>query len=950
MCRHHFDKQRANQGIQAGWQRPLLGIRNRNYFQSYGSIVQFKPIWNYVGLGLLTLTLVILSFALGKLAVADEKFHLQNSNSVKVAVLAVGETQWLELGRAQYQAGNFVEAIALWQKALQLFREQNDRPHQAITLSNLALAYDQLGQWSEANQAISDSLKLIENPIAAIENPQILAQALMTQGKLQLAQGRAEQALMTWSKAAKVYEQAGDAAGNVRSLIQQSQALRVMGLHPQARQRLEQANAALQHQPDSELKAAVLLSLGDTLRLMGDLPKSKEFLQQSLSIYERQSTRSNVSAVELSLGNTAYAQLLKLKNTNPNQQAEAIQTLSQEAWQNYKQAEQEATDTLAKLQAQLNQLRLLIETGQRSQALALADQLRSPLTHLSASRTAIYARVDFVQSLLKLERQQASTVGSTRLNDAAKLLASAVQQSRQLGDQQAESYALGYLGQIYQQTRQLPDAQRLTEQALLLAQSTNAAEVAYRWQWQIAQLLAQQGKQTEAIKVYTEAINSLNRLRKDLVGSNLDVQFSFRESVEPIYRQFVELLLSDQANVSQENLKQARDVIESLQLAELDNFFQEACLNAKSIEIDQIDRKAAVFYPIILPDRLEVILALPNQSLRHYATVISQSELETKLAQMHQSLARTAAKKQRLTIAQQLYDWLIRPAESALATGDIQTLTFVLDGSLRSLPMAALHDGKQYLVEKYSLGLTPGLQLRQPSQIDKPELKALLGGVTESRQAFPPLPGVEVEVKDIRQQLPAEILLNQQFTRAALESQVQATPFPIVHLATHGQFSSDAENTFILTWDDRMNARQLGDLLRQRQQGDHHPIELLVLSACQTAQGDTRAALGLAGLTVRSGARSTLAALWSVDDESTTLLMTRFYRELLKPGVTKAEALRRAQLSLLRGEAAVAENHMQGGNSLEQTTRTETVTANRVAPEFSHPYYWAPFVLVGDWL
>ena len=207
-------------------------------------------------------------------------------------------------------------------------------------------------------------------------------------------------------------------------------------------------------------------------------------------------------------------------------------------------------------------------------------------------------------------------------------------------------------------------------------------------------------------------------------------------------------------------------------------------------------------------------------------------------------------------------------------------------------------------------------------------MQALLGGITESRQDFIPLPGVAIEVADIHQQIPGEVLMNQQFTTATLQKQVQTNPFPIVHLATHGQFGSDAESTFILTWDDRLHAKQLGDLLRQRQQGDRHPIELLVLSACQTARGDTRAALGLAGLAVRSGARSTLAALWSVDDQATTRLMTRFYQELLKPGVTKAEALRRAQLSLLQGEDG-SENQ---------------------APEFAHPYYWAAFVLVGDWL
>jgi CHAT domain-containing protein len=138
-------------------------------------------------------------------------------------------------------------------------------------------------------------------------------------------------------------------------------------------------------------------------------------------------------------------------------------------------------------------------------------------------------------------------------------------------------------------------------------------------------------------------------------------------------------------------------------------------------------------------------------------------------------------------------------------------------------------------------------------------------------------------------------------------------------LATHGQFSSNADNTFILTWDGRINVKQLDQLLRSRE-GKLSPIELLVLSACQTATGDKRAALGMAGVAVRSGARSTLASLWSVSDRSTAFLMIKFYRELGKPEITKAEALRRAQVALLHQD------------------------------DYTSPYYWAPFVLLGNWL
>jgi CHAT domain-containing protein len=185
---------------------------------------------------------------------------------------------------------------------------------------------------------------------------------------------------------------------------------------------------------------------------------------------------------------------------------------------------------------------------------------------------------------------------------------------------------------------------------------------------------------------------------------------------------------------------------------------------------------------------------------------------------------------------------------------------------------------------------------------------------------FSQLPFVRQELEQIAQQAPGELLLNQEFTSATIQEEMNSAPFPVVHLATHGLFSSNAEDTFILTWDDRLNINQLNELLRAREVGGRGAIELLVLSACQTAAGDKRAALGLAGVAVRAGARSTLATLWFVSDAGTAELMTRFYQELRDTTITKAEALRRAQVALLKDS------------------------------RYQLPIFWAPYVLVGNWL
>jgi CHAT domain-containing protein len=389
--------------------------------------------------------------------------------------------------------------------------------------------------------------------------------------------------------------------------------------------------------------------------------------------------------------------------------------------------------------------------------------------------------------------------------------------------------------------------------------------------------------------------------------------------VEPVYREFASLLL--QPNANQEDIKQARTVIEALQLAELDNFFRDACLDIHPAQIDEIDTQAAVFYPIILSDRLEVILSLPKQPLRHYSTPLGATQVESILQKMYSSLYLGYSSPERLRFSQQIYDWVIKPAAADLNNSKITTLVFVPDGFLRNLPMAALYDGKQYLVEKYALALSSGLQLF-PQGLERQKPTALTVGLTEARQGFSALPGVLVELKQIAVELNSKILLDKQFTRQTFTQQMNATSFEIVHLATHGQFSSNPEETFLLTWDDRINIQDFDQFFQKRRVGILKPIELLVLSACQTASGDKRAALGLAGLALRSGASSTLASLWSVNDESTANLMSEFYRQLTgsNSSITKAEALRQAQLALLKN------------------------------PLFDHPYFWASFVLVGNWL
>ena len=855
----------------------------------------FKRIHYSIWIALLTFTLV--------LGVVPA---IAQNNSLKTQVVATDASRFLVKGKAAYEVGRFTEAQKYWEQALQHYQQVGDIPHQALSLNYLSLVFQELGEWKQAEQSINQSINLIQEYASdnnSTSNLQgITAQAFNTQGNLQLTLGKEEMALDSWQEAERYYRQEKDQIGLLGSKINQAQALQNLGFYQRAQKILEQLHNDLENQDDLALKALGLRSLGNALQVTGNLTESQEILQKSLVLVQSLGLTEATSATLFSLGNVARA-------SEDHNSAIAF----------YQQAIDMTSDPLTKVEGNLNQMSLLGTQQEWQKIKQLIPVIQSDLSNLPASRKAIYAQVNFAKNLINLAAEEPAFARYDRYSQ--ELLNKTVNQARQLEDLQGQSYALGTLGYWYEQKRQYSRAKKTTEEALTLAVDIQASDIAYQWQWQLGRLLKKQGDIPGAIAAETEAVSALQSIRGDLVAINPDVQFSFRESVEPIYRDLVELLVSYDPN--QNNLLKAREVIESLQLAELENYFREACIDAKPKQIEEIDNKAAVIYPIVLPERLAVIVSVPDTPLMYYEQSLPEADIEKTLDKFLQSLNPIYSNKQRLKLSQQIYDWLIKPGEAELAKHNIETLVFVLDGSLRNLPMTALYDGNEYLVEKYKIALTPGLQLLESETLDSQELQAVVAGLSQASQGFSALPGVETEVNEISQYIPSQLLLNEQFTNTGLRDQIRETPSPLVHLATHGQFSSNPDETFIVTWNDQIKVKEFEDLLKVREEtGNAQPIELLVMSACQTAVGDERAALGIAGVAVRSGARSTIATLWSVKDESTVALMDQFYQQLSQnsASMTKAEALRQAQMSLIHSS------------------------------NFNHPFYWSPFVLIGNWL
>jgi CHAT domain-containing protein len=401
-------------------------------------------------------------------------------------------------------------------------------------------------------------------------------------------------------------------------------------------------------------------------------------------------------------------------------------------------------------------------------------------------------------------------------------------------------------------------------------------------------------------------------------------------------------LLLQPEQPSQKELQQVREVSSSLLEAQLTSFLQEPCAVVTPQQVDTIVKetaqKTAIFYPVILPDRLEVIVKLPEtETLYHYRHDISRDQFLQQLNQFQIALEEEYTFEAVENLSKQFYDWLVRPAEAQLAANHVNTLIFTLDRRLQTIPMAALHDGTQYLIEKYAVAEILGLRFGSVRSLQPDELKIMAAGLSfipaqlseQIQEIFQPLDNVGQELTTIEALrnfgIGVVTLKDQDFTLTNFNTRLNEAKFPVIHLATHGQFSVDPRKTFLLTaqsssGNSLIDVDELAALFRVRGQIRLDAIDLLILNACETAAGDDLATLGLAGAAVRAGAQSAIASLWTLDDTPSVDFTKHLYENLRKPNVSKAEALRQTQLALMQN------------------------------PQYKHPRYWSPYILTGNWL
>ncbi|MBF2029772.1 MAG: CHAT domain-containing protein [Oscillatoriales cyanobacterium C42_A2020_001] len=876
-------------------------------------------------------------------------------------------------GLQQYQAGRFAAAIVEWERALTQVTDPRDR---VILLTNLGQAYRQIGkldraiaQWEAAIQLYRSDRSLADDAaIAQLVTEQ--AQAYSDLGQHQVAVERAESAIALAQKAQDLPTEAAaqGAIGSARWALGEYE-----GALAANQQSLILA-CQLNHTP---YIATALNNLGNVFvsraeqlryqaraaRLEGETPEATmleqladQNVRVALAAYQQ-----SVTVSQQETGATEPKALLNLdrllKNLPPSTPIPVLPELTC---------------------AQLNVAGVFsspVIAGQPAQPMVVkpfADakspippnhtQLLAQLEAKPDSQDKAFGYISLANSLI----QNADTRSQKPEIAVLKpILERALAIARLVKDPRSESFALGTLGHLYELNQQYDAAIALTRKAQFTAQGANAADSLYRWQWQSGRLLKATGQLNSAIAAYDQAIATLQTIRSDIIAASKDLQFDFRDSVEPVYRELIGLLLTvdeSRANTpspvassaglkslpvasasqttNSPNLEKVLDVLELLKLAELQNFFGDECVQVAKdgIAAEQriapgqasihsaIDPNAVVVYSVVLEDRSYLLLRSPNGRLKKYPiqltvngkpAISTRISLQTQIDQLR-SLLEKRSTDEYLVEAQAIYNALIRPLETDLSAIQPSTLVFVNDGVLRKVPMAALHDGQQFLVEKYPIATTPSLNLTSRRSLDRRNLNALAVGLTLEQPPFSALPNVEVEVKEVHHLLGGTKLLDQDFTLKGVRDRLQGKRYPIVHMATHGKFGGDAASTFLLTYRDRITIDKLDEVLQTRQ--NLQPVELLTLSACQTAAGDERSALGIAGLAVRAGVKSAMATLWFINDEATVPLVEEFYTQLLKPGTTKAEALQRAQKKLIQDI------------------------------NYNHPAVWSSFILIGNWM
>lgn len=784
----------------------------------------------------------------------------------------------MEQGQSAYQQGAFTPAMQYWTEAGRRYERDGKTREQIKAQVNLTQALYQTGHYKEAGAILVDSGKLADR----IGDPLLKAIVQGRLGSVLFALGDNEQALRAIEEGLASARALDNSALAATMLNDQGSILTADGRYSSAVAAYTESSilAKASHQPS--LTTIALINAGRATIQEGSLTTAK--------------ARLDIAAQEI----TSMPDSFDKAN----------------AWLSIGDAYEEIVQPRIGDVSSRNVVQRTLLAAKSSRGVEL--QPGTPPTQGPAATTP---PSDKQPSPLDKRVE----IGAPPLRQAAESYWNAIQVATKIGDSRNESYGWGYLGHLYETQHRTDEALDLTRRAILAAQQVSSPESQYRWHWQTARLLRSKGQINDAIAAYQRAIETLQPIRSEFMVGGQNRRFSFRETTGNLFFELSDLLLHRASSTPdlaarQHLLGQAQDTVELYKAAELQDYFRDECVataRSTSTAIARESKTTAIVYPIILADRMELLVSMPS-GLKQFIVPVTGDQLTEEIRAFRLGLEDRSNDAYR-PHAQKLYQWLIRPMEAELTAAHITTLVFVPDGPLRTIPMAPLYDGTNFLIERYAVATTPGLTLTDPRPLNRNQIRLFSMGLTEAVQGFPALPYVGDELKAVQAIYGGKQVLNEEFRAGKVERDLSEQPYNMIHIASHGKVESDVTKSFVLTFDDRITMDRLSHLVGLFEMRTV-PLELLTLSACETAAGDDRAALGLAGMAIKAGAKSALATLWFIDDEATAELITEFYKNLQDPATSKAMALQQAQLTLLKN------------------------------PERAHPGLWAPFLLINNWL
>jgi CHAT domain-containing protein/Flp pilus assembly protein TadD len=792
------------------------------------------------------------------------------------------------LGVVYSRLGENKQALNYQKQALDLLHDAGNKSAEAQVLNNIGSAYDNLG----------DKRNALDNYLRACEIERSIgeqygeAAALNNIGRIRANLGEQQKALNNYEAALALWQSLGRASEQAATLSNMGRIYGDSGSVPKALDCFAQALALARKTEDRSGEAQALNNMGSAYDAMGDRPKALAHYSQALPIWRALGRRSAEVATLNNIG---------LSYAASGDQEKGLEYLTQAFV-----LSRAISDTL--LSGDVLHNLMLYWEGRGNAASAIAF-----------GKEAISFYQGIRRNIRGMEESTQKSFLESRQNTYRELVELLIRQGRLAEGEEI----LGLL--------------KKEEYFEFIRRDGSSAE-------SVEKSVSLNGEEQEFDRKLQQGMESITAAGRQ--WAELDAKPN-RTSEEE--RRFARLSAEvKQANASfSEFLNSLSVELGRGQLARSETRALNAAVsNTQQDILQHMDSGTVALFTLVAENKYHVIVVTPSLRIaREYP--IAAADLWKKVMDFREVLRDPASDP--LPEAQELYKILISPIEKDLEGARAETLMWSLDGVLRYLPFAALHDGTRYLLEKYKNGVfTPENLTRLSEPSINISLRAAGMGISKAYGSFPPLPAVPGELHGIIREegtdhgiIPGEVILDEAFTEDSLK-RILRQKFSLVHIASHFHFHSgnETDSFLLLAGSDGQGARLTLADIRTDPGIRFSGTELLTLSACETAlsgnNGDGREVDGLGMLAQEKGAKAVLATLWRVEDESTGLLMQAFYRFWsAQQGISKAEALQRAQIALMRGQ----HDKSSGGNTDKQTGPLS----------FRHPYFWAPFILIGNW-